>query len=331
MTHCLSLVVATKDRPDDLRKMLTSLQNQTMTPTEIIVVDASANPVESILKEFPILPLRYLRHLLPSAAAQRNAGIQASAPSATLIGFADDDILFESGAFEHLLRFWDSAPFDTLGASFNLRNYPQRGPSFFKHSKISEALGLYSPRPGSVSRSGWQTVIPGLSETQYVDWLPTTAVTFRREAFQLSFFDDFFESYSYLEDLDLSYTIRRSGRLAVVAEAGFSHFPSPSGRVTPFQFGRYEVRNRIYFVRKHNLSLSRCYLGLAIRLAMSLISGMVHMNRSLLERAHGNVRELLRGFGRPHSNDEQLDSQRQNHSPRPPAYPSSDKFPSNDL
>jgi glycosyltransferase involved in cell wall biosynthesis len=331
MNHRISFVVATKDRPHDLRKMLASLQDQTMRPAEIIVVDASFDPVESVLKEFPTLPLRYLRQLPPSAAAQRNAGIQACSPNATLIGFADDDILFEPGAFEHLLRFWATASPDVLGASFNLRNYPQRGPSFFKHSKISEALGLYSARPGSVSPSGWQTVIPALAQNEFVDWLPTTAVTFRREAFRLSLFDDFFESYSYLEDLDLSYTISRSGRLTVVAEAGFRHFPSQSGRVSSYQFGRYEVRNRLYFVRKHGLSLSRCYLGLVVRLAMSLMSGIVHMNRDLLVRVLGNLRELLFGFSRSHPNHEQLDSQKQRHSPRPPTYPASDKLPSNEL
>ena len=153
MTQLLSLVIATKDRPDDLRQMLKSLQNQTTPPAEIIVVDASTDPVERILREFPNLPLIYLRHLPPSAAAQRNAGIQACSRSATLIGFADDDIIFEAKAIEHLLRFWDNASPDILGAAFNLLNYPQRSPSFLKSSKISEALGLYSPRPGSVSRS----------------------------------------------------------------------------------------------------------------------------------------------------------------------------------
>ena len=331
MTHCLSLVVATKDRPDDLRKMLNSLRDQTMAPAEIVVVDASSDPVESILKEFPTLPFRYLRHFPPSAAAQRNAGIQACSPFATLIGFADDDILFEPDAFEHLLHFWDTASSDTLGAAFNLRNYPQRGRSFLKRSRFSEALGLYSPRPGSVSASGWQTVIPGLGQDQFVDWLPTTAVTFRREAFQLSLFDDFFESYSYLEDLDLSYTISRVGRLAVVAAAGFRHFPSPSGRVTSFQFGRFEVRNRLYFVRKHNLSLSRCFLGLAIRLIMSLTSGIIQMNSGLLARAHGNLQELLFGSRRLNSNDERPDSQNQRHPARPQAYSANEKLPSNDI
>ena len=327
MAHRLSLVVATKDRPDDLHRMLTSLQNQAMAPAEIIVVDGSSDPVESILKQFPVLPLRYLRHLLPSAAAQRNAGIQACSPDATLIGFSDDDILFEPKAFEFMMRFWDKTPPDTLGAAFNLRNYPQRGPSFFKTSRLAEALGFYSHEPGKVSRSGWQTVIPGLAQNQFVDWLPTTAVTFRKEAFQVSLFDDFFESYSYLEDLDLSYSMSRVGRLAVVAEAGYSHFPSPSGRVTSFQFGRYEVRNRLHFVRKHNLSLSLCYLGLAIRLAMSIGNGIVGMDRSQLKRALGNVIELLSGMGPSRSDNELQASNRQKSSLQTPAYRASDHLP----
>ena len=327
MKHWVSLVVATKDRPDDLRRMMGSLQNQTMPPMEIVVVDASSNSVEAILKEFPALSLRYLRHLPPSAAAQRNAGIHDCSASATLIGFADDDVIFEPKAFELMMRFWDAAPPETLGAAFNLLNYPQRGPSLLKNSRFSESLGLYSPRPGSVSRSGWQTVIPGLSETQYVDWLPTTAVTFRKEAFQLSLFDAFYESYSYLEDLDLSYTISRRGRLAVVAEAGYLHFPSPSGRVTSFQFGRYEVRNRLHFVRKQNLSLARCYLGIAIRLAMSFGSGITQMNRGQLERALGNLLELASGIGRSHSKNARLESQGRENTLRAPAYQESDSLP----
>jgi GT2 family glycosyltransferase len=302
MTHRISLVVATKDRPDDLRKMLDSLRNQTMVPAEIIVVDASTDSVEQILLEFPTLSIQYLRHLPPSAAAQRNVGILACAPDATLIGFADDDIIFEPQAFECLIRFWDNEPAGTLGAAFNLRNYPQRSKSLLKRSKISEALGLYSSRPGTVSRSGWQTIIPGLSETQYVDWLPTTAVTFRREALQLSLFDNFYESYSYLEDVDLSYTISRAGRLAVVADAGYSHFPSPSGRVSLFQFGRLEVRNRIHFVRKHHLSLSRCYLGLAIRMVMTMTSAITHLDVNTLQRTRGNLVEMVAGRDRQELN-----------------------------
>lgn len=292
--HSISLIVATKDRPDDLRKLFGSLRQQTQAPAEIVVVDASASPVESITHEFPELTIRYLQHRPPSAAAQRNAGIRECDPNSTLIGFADDDTTFEPNAFANMLRFWEQAAPDILGAAFNIRNYPARGREVLKRGWLAQRLGLYSPNPGTVSKSGWQTVSGEVAETCFAEWLPSTATIFRRKAFQEKAFDEFFQSYSYLEDLDFSYAIGRMGRLAIVADAGFSHFPSPGGRVSSRQFGRFEVRNRLYFVRKHRLSLVRCYAGIAVRLGMSLGSALASWNADPLLRALGNVEELLR-------------------------------------
>ncbi|HWA96670.1 MAG TPA: glycosyltransferase [Terracidiphilus sp.] len=294
MTHSISLVVATKDRPEDLSNLLASLRLQSAPPAQIVIVDASSDPVEYVASSFPELSIQYLRHWPPSAAAQRNAGIQACIPSSTLIGFADDDTTFEPHSFERMLNFWNQAELDILGAAFNIRNYPERGHSVFKRSALAEWLGLYSPKPGSVSPSGWQTVTGELAQTQFVDWLPSTATIFRREVFNQNLFDDVFDSYSYLEDLDFSYSISRQGRLAVVADAGFCHFPSIGGRVSSRQFGRFEVRNRLYFVRKHNLSVARCYLGLAIRISMSLASGVLRRNAEMLDRVAGNLDALVR-------------------------------------
>ncbi len=165
----ISLVVATKDRPDDLRKLLERLRDQTVLPNEIVVVDASLQPVEPVIAEFPELTTVYLRHWPPSAAAQRNAGIKASNADSTLIGFADDDTTFEQEAFESMLEFWRSAKADLLGAAFNIRNYQARRNGFLKYSSFTEHLGLYSPRPGSVSPSGWQTIIGAMPRTQLVE------------------------------------------------------------------------------------------------------------------------------------------------------------------
>lgn len=293
MMHRISLVVATKDRPDDLGRLLSSLHNQSVRPAEVVVVDAGRNPVEAVVLSFPGLHPRYLRHWPPSGAAQRNAGIRACDPAATLIGFADDDTTFEPEAFANMLRFWQNAPPDVLGAAFNIRNYPDRGRQRLKHSRLVCRLGLYSPRPGGVAPSGWQTVLGELAETRFVDWLPSTAVIWRREVFGEHLFDEFFESYSYLEDLDFSYSVSRKGRLAVVAGAGYRHFPSPHGRISPRRFGQYEVRNRLYFVRKHNLSLARCRLALAIRFGMSVWAAAPRLDGRLLERARGNVDAVL--------------------------------------
>jgi hypothetical protein len=191
-----------------------------------------------------------------------------------------------------MLHYWNSAPPEVLGAAFNIRNYPRRQNTLLKHSRFAQRLGLYSREAGSVSLSGWQTVTGEISNTQFVDWLPSGAVLFRREVFRLKMFDETFENYSYLEDLDLSYSLSRIGRLAIVADAGFFHFPSTGGRVSMRQFGRVEVRNRLHFVRKHGLSISRCYTGLAIRMIMSVVSGVIKCDRLFLARAAGNLEEL---------------------------------------
>jgi len=293
MMHRISLIVATKDRPDDLRTLFHSLRGQTAPPHEIVVVDSSIEPVEPVTLEFPDLNIRYLKHWPPSAAAQRNAGIAACDSEATLIGFADDDTTFEPNAFAVMLDFWRHAEPDILGAAFNIRNYPQRAKSPLKHSFLAEKLGLYSSTPGEVSRSGWQTVINELPETRDVKWLPSTASIFRRTVPNSITFDEFFETYSYLEDLDFSVSVGRAGRLAVVAEAGFFHLPSAAGRVSARQFGRFEIRNRLYFVRKHQLSLSRCYLGLLIRMTQSILGGMRSLDLTLWDRALGNAAELV--------------------------------------
>jgi hypothetical protein len=101
--------------------------------------------------------------------------------------------------------------------------------------------------------------------------------------------------------------------------------------VTSFQFGRYEVRNRLHFVRKHNLSLVRCYLGIAIRLAMSIGNGIVRLDGSQLKRGLGNMIELLSRMGRSRSDNESQSSNRQTSTLQTHAYQTSDRLPPKEL
>ncbi|MFZ0393023.1 MAG: glycosyltransferase [Terracidiphilus sp.] len=293
MPSKLSLIVATKDRPADLRRLLESLQGQTVKASEIVIVDGGSATVDSMVREFPELPIRYLRHWPPSAAAQRNAGIRAGDSSATLIGFADDDTTFEPGAMGAMLHFWEAADAGVLGAAFNMLNCRMPPGQLLKHSRLSHALGLYSAKAGGVARSGWQSVTGRVETTRFVEWLPSGAVVWRRSALESTAFDEYFDTYSYLEDLDLSYSIGQHGRLAIVAEAGYRHFPSHGGRVSNRRFGRLEVRNRLYFVRKHGLSVPLCLLALAVRFLMTLSSSVFGLDAGLFARAAGNLEGLI--------------------------------------
>lgn len=284
----IAFVVATKDRPNDLRKMLQSLSGQTTYPEQVIIVDSSVIPVRSITKEFQTLNIKYIHHAKPSAAEQRNIGIKFVDPDVVLVGFLDDDVILEKRALEVMLKFWKTASEDLGGCAFNLMNPPPTSGTKLKMSSLAEWLGLYSREKGVVMPSGWQTLTGTVSETIFVDWLPSTAAVWRREIFSNFLFDDFFDGYSYLEDLDFSYSVGKKYKLAVLADAKYWHYPSPFGRVNQYQFGKIETRNRIYLVKKHGLSLLRCYFGIIIRFIMTMGSGLRNREHSHFKRAIGN-------------------------------------------
>ena len=292
----LSFIVATKDRPTDLRKMLQSLSDQLIHSEQIIIVDASKESVEKITAEFCQLNIKYIRHPWPSASKQRNAGIKSVGPDIELIGFLDDDIVLEDGAIEKMLEFWRQAPEDVGGCAFNLKNPVSRSELALKRSSLAKWLGIYSKEKGVVMPSGWHTLTGTVSKTTFVRWLPSGASIWRRNIFEKFRFDEYFDGYSYLEDLDFSFSVSKSHRLAVVAEAGFYHYPSPFGRISHYRFGKIEVANRLYFVRKHNLSVPRCYLGLFLRLLMSSGAVMTGTGLENLHRVAGNCTGLFQSL-----------------------------------
>jgi len=289
----IAIVIPTLGRWDELRKMLHSLTQQTRLPEQVVIVD-EAGEGRRLASEFSQLRISVSTLPRGSASAKRNWGVTCVDPSVGLIGFMDDDIVLERTALEAMLEFWESAPEDTGGACCNWMNQPPLYALRLKHFPLAARLGLYASQGGRVMRSGFQTVIGIVSETRFVHWLPSGATVFPRRVLQENSFDEWFGGYSYLEDLDFSYSLGKKYRLAVVADARFCHYPSPIGRLDSFSFGKMEVANRLHFVRKHaELSTATCCLALMIRLLISLYLGITHWEGAYFERAWGNMVGLV--------------------------------------
>lgn len=286
----IAFVVATKDRPEELHSLLRCLEEQSYKPDEVIVVDGGDLPVMESTLLSSKFPVKYLKFRPPSAARQRNAGIKAAGTSMDLIGFLDDDVILEKTALERMMAFWEEKIVSVVGAGFNLANHPQLAAAKMKSSLLSESLGFYSAKGGRVLRSGFQTMIGEVRKTMEVQWLPTGAAVWRRPIFEFHRFDEWFSAYSYLEDLDFSYRAGKTGRLVVVPDARFFHMPSPSGRENSYAFGKREILNRLYFVRKNpDLSTSRCVLALVLRMAMSFFLYIKNGEGKSLYRVFGNI------------------------------------------
>jgi GT2 family glycosyltransferase len=114
----VSVVVCTRDRPEQLKRCLASLQHLSQSPTEIIVVDNAprSDITRQIVSEFP--GTRYIREPRPGLDVARNRGIETA--SGEIIAFTDDDAVVHP---EWIARI-------------------QQG---FKHSEVMAVTGLVLP------------------------------------------------------------------------------------------------------------------------------------------------------------------------------------------
>jgi len=286
----LAVVTPTRNRPNEVAILLTSLRTQTRRPDLLVVVDSSDPDLRSdvrkaVQENWP--GARYIEHCPPSAAAQRNHGLDAVVDDCDLVVLLDDDVTLPSNALENACgEIGQSAP-EFIGFGFNPSDAEAvRGYGRLKSSRLARWLGLYSDRVGAVSTSGWHTRLTRVAAPTEVEWLTTCAAIWNADAIRAIRFDEFFEQYSYLEDLEFSLQARAQGRFLALSSASFLHEPARGGRKSRFWFGRIEIRNRLYIVRKHGLSEVRFWAGALTRLGITAA-----------EAAIGDTSEFARLFG----------------------------------
>lgn len=286
----ICLIIATRDRTVELFRLLQSLDGQTYQPDSIIIVDAGKESDEGLVSKVPGLQINYARSAIASAAKQRNTGLGMVSAEITLVGFLDDDIILEPDALEMMMEFWENADNQVGGAAFNMVNCPTLLFSGMKSHSLTKKLGLYSEEEGRVLSSGFHTMIGQALRVTQVQWLSSGAAIWRRDIFNEFKFDEWFSGYSYLEDLDFGYNVSKRYKLFVLPEPKFYHYPSKKGRDNGYIFGKKEILNRVYFVKKNKeLSLVRCYLSLCIRMFISLIGFFSSGEKYYIQRILGNI------------------------------------------
>lgn len=103
----VSVVICTKDRPEMLRRCLTSLVTGSRLPAEILVMDQSANGrtdriVRELSSSHPQVVLRYFKLQQAGLTAARNAGVKAS--RCGVVAFTDDDCIADSNWIDAIAR-----------------------------------------------------------------------------------------------------------------------------------------------------------------------------------------------------------------------------------
>ncbi len=285
-----AIIVPTKNRPREIRRLLENIEKQEFQPKQIIIVDGGGIPLDELLSGFKNLRIDYLR--MPSSLTEaRNQGIRLLTPDITHVGFLDDDIVFEPGCLKSMFAFWENSSDEVVGMGFNIINIsPLEHLNFLK-----AAFFLTDRRPGAVLRSGYETFYSALKQDIRVDWLFGGAAVWRRAILEEFKFDEWYKGYAFMEDMDFSFRVSKKKSLIIASGAKVSHLHAPGERVHGYLFGKMQMINRFYFVKKNReLSLLVFFWASIGRALGNFLIAVLYRNKTFLYKFLGNAAGLSR-------------------------------------
>jgi GT2 family glycosyltransferase len=244
-----SVIIATLNRTDDLRKCIDSLACQRTLPAELIVVDASENDATETLCRSVQVPFKvaYTRSE-PGITRQRNIGI-GMATAGQLICFCDDDVVLEPECLSAVQRAFAAHQADNLGGLMG-RIVNGGGRPGWRDRLLKRIFFLSDCGPGRVKLSGLPSIATG-DEPRFVQSLTGCFMVYPREVFRDFGFDEKLSRYCYMEDVDFSWRVGRTYRLLYEPAARLQHFPTTYRTAGSGQLRRMFIRNHRYLFHKN--------------------------------------------------------------------------------
>ena len=156
-----SVVVASRDRPDELRACLRSVLQAVSSEDEIIVVDSASADPEAVRSVALASGARYVRSQLGGSARARNLGVQLA--RGEFIAFTDDDARVDPGWLKALVGgFSNPAVAAVVGPVFELgKDPPALLLSFMGFDAASDSIGFNRLSPEWFERTRYGAVGSG--------------------------------------------------------------------------------------------------------------------------------------------------------------------------
>ena len=286
-----SIVIPTKNRPDELRKIFASLMIQTKLPEQIIIIDQSShdkiikNELKSILKnkkiEFNYLCNNKIKGLVEAKFYSLNYC------NYEIISFFDDDIVLQPDYIEKVNFAFQNNP-KIIGANGIILNMPKKNflQRFF--FKITHQ-GIFNDNRYEVVNS----INKNNSEPQLVNTLSGGLSSWRKEVFKKVSFDIKNHFHSY-EDKEFSIRVNKNfpNGMYVIPKAKLKHFHSKINRKAAIKLIKMNVFE-IILIYKKNRKIS--FLGLDLILLLISIMAKVLL-RSMLNFQIGEIKSFILGF-----------------------------------
>ena len=246
----ISVVVSTKDRSQQVKRLMESLDKQTQLPDELIIVDASEDnqTYQLIDKKNPHSNylIKYIK-TEPGLTRQRNIGIREA--KGKYVFFFDDDVVLDSDYIRIIMETFSHLQGVQLGGLtgriVNIEERPELWETILKMVFFLSDLG-----DGKIKLSGFPSLRID-EKASYVGFLSGCNMVYPKAIFSEFMFDENLTGYSYMEDVDLSYRVSKKYRLYYQPKAKLKHLSTTYKSVDSRSLRRIMVRNHYYLFRKN--------------------------------------------------------------------------------
>ncbi|TDY11789.1 glycosyltransferase family 2 protein [Meridianimaribacter flavus] len=267
-----SLVVCTYMRPKALLNLLYSVEQQTLYPNEILIIDGSLNTATQVaLEAHEFANLVYYKVTAENRGLtkQRNFGITKVSKTTDVVCFLDDDTILDPHYFQQLLVTYKDYP-DALGVGGYISNEVQWEPEngvrthhyfYYDGWQRKEPLRFRVRRVFGLAPDTPPCILPSFSHGRSVGFLPPTGKTYqveqfmggvasyRKKLFDNLSFSSYFEGYGLYEDADFCLRLSKLGTLYVNTNAQLEHHHEAAGRPNAYKYGKMVLRNGWYIWR----------------------------------------------------------------------------------
>ena len=274
MKYRFSLIICTYKRSDALERLLDAIQDQTVYPDEIIIIDSSEDIVtEQMLKKNDYSKLRYYRveDRDKGLTRQRNYGLKKVVDNVDIICFLDDDIVPENNYLEELLKTYtiypdaiatggwikDETEWKNMGRDFQpgfdeyfIDGYVRK---LGQRNVLRKRLGLLSYLPPGFMPEfshGFSTgFLPPSDKVYEVEYFMGGVSSYKRSVFQKIKFSEKFIGYGLYEDMDFCLRLSQIGKLYVNTSAIVAHLHEEAGRPNYYKYGKMVIENGFHVWR----------------------------------------------------------------------------------
>jgi hypothetical protein len=284
-----AVLIATRNRPEQLNTLLTSLRDSAKRISQVTIVSSGIDVTNIINSHQNFICINYFNSNLPGQIAQKIKGIDLIPANTEWVMFLDDDVIIPEYSFNNLIDNYLSNPEyrDVVGYGLNLNNIELRRPKtlvkfFLKY------VGLYSVTPGAILKSGHAEKYLGSVENVYTQWLNGLSV-WRYD--QLKNYNPKFYKIDYAayEDVIFSYRVSKQYKLLFACNVHvygqtFEDLSSLSAR----QFKAAAYMRFLFVAENQELSKILMLVAQIFRTLAFIMSG--DQNLSVLKRSTYSLR-----------------------------------------